>query len=104
MPFTTSHCESGEGARGVKAALDRTLEWLKAAEPGNAPVRWRITMSFKETDDQNADNEGARRTGKLPFLDSPEDQAGARSKPRRGRPRKDANSDDPDVRPTELRE
>jgi hypothetical protein len=36
MPFTTSHCESGEGAKGVKAAVDRTLDWLKTAEPGNA--------------------------------------------------------------------
>ena len=65
MPFTTSHTESGEGTRGIKAALDRTLDWLKAAEPGNAPVRWRITASFKETDEQGAENEGARRSGEL---------------------------------------
>lgn len=65
MPFTTSHTESGEGNRGLKAAVERTLEWLKEAEPGTAVVKWRVTMSFKESDEAGAENEGARRSGEL---------------------------------------
>jgi hypothetical protein len=71
MPFTTSHTESGEGPRALPEALDRALDWLRSAEPGNSPVRWRITVSFKETNGENVDNEGARRSGKLPFDDPP---------------------------------
>lgn len=65
MSFSTSHTESGEGARGIKTAVERCLDWLQRAEPGNAPVRWRLTMSFKESDLDAAENEGMRRSGDL---------------------------------------
>lgn len=65
MGFSTSHSESGEGARGIKTAVDRCLDWLTRAEPGTAPVKWRLTMSFKESDLEAAENEGMRRSGDL---------------------------------------
>jgi hypothetical protein len=94
MPYTTSHSESGEGLRGIKAALDRSLDWLKTSEPGNAVVRWRITMSFKETDEDAADNEGMRRSGKLFDGDAPRKR---RRKDDEVRPRELLGEDDDDA-------
>lgn len=75
MAFTTSHTESGEGTRGIKTALERSLDWLKEAEPGKAAVRWRLTISFKEAEADGADNESARRSAKLPGLDKNSDRS-----------------------------